>query len=269
MSDRLRQLETELKLRGFSEKTIRNYKHYNNDFLNFLGKSPNEVEEYDVKEYIAHLISDKSMKPATVNLARCALKFFYVEVLEKNIFGRIKTVKAEKKIPTVLSKDEVQNILAVIKNSRDRLMVEFMYSAGLRVSEVVELDARNLDFKEKIGTVKAGKGKKDRLIILSDKLIKGLQRHIESEGVEGLVFPVSKRYVQKVVSSAAEKAGIKKRVFCHALRSSFATHLLEAGTDIRIIQELLGHANLATTERYTKVSKEQLKKVRSPLDDLR
>jgi len=264
----LRDLETELRLRGFSDRTISNYKHYNQLFLDFTKKMPDEIYEYDIKEFMAHLISDQKMKPATVNLARCSLKFYYTEVLQKNIFTRIRTVKNEKKLPVVLSKDDIKKLLSTIKNNRNRLMVELMYSAGLRVSEVVNLNINDLDLNEKIGIVKSGKGKKDRLIILSERFIKNLQKYIEKHNIDDKIFPVTKRYVQKVVSQSAKKAGIKKRVFCHALRSSFATHLLEEGIDIRVIQELLGHANLSTTERYTKISKEHIKKVRSPLDML-
>jgi len=129
---------------------------------------------------------------------------------------------------------------------------------------------------EFIGTVRSGKGKKDRNIIISDDVINELKTYLGLRPLtndEGYIFHVkgkklSVRQAQKIVSNAAKKAEIRKRVFCHALRSSFATHLLESGTDIRIIQELLGHANLATTQSYTKVSREQLRKVRSPLDDM-
>jgi site-specific recombinase XerD len=151
-------------------------------------------------------------------------------------------------------------------------LIELLYSSGLRVSEAVNMKINDLDLKEKIGTVKSGKGKKDRLIILSNTMIKHLESYLKKRKDNNpYVFPskdkqLSIRQAQKIVKKSAEKADIKKRVFCHALRSSFATHLLESGTDIRMIQELLGHANLATTERYTKVSKEQLKKIKSPLD---
>ena len=134
----------------------------------------------------------------------------------------------------------------------------------------------DLDFSEKMGRVIGGKGRKDRNIILSKTLVKDLEKYLKKRKHDSpYVFPgeggrggLSVRMAQKVVSKAAKEAGIKRRVFCHALRSSFATHLLEDGTDIRIIQTLLGHASISTTERYTRVSTEQLKKVKSPFDDL-
>jgi len=149
------------------------------------------------------------------------------------------------------------------------------HGVGDQVAEITDAAMRgDLDFKERFGTVRHGKGKKDRNIVLSESIVDDLSNYIEEKKNDSeYVFdvkskPMSVRQAQKIVTNAAKNAGIKKRVFCHALRSSFATHLLESGTDIRMIQELLGHANLATTQRYTKVSREQLKKIRSPLDDL-
>jgi site-specific recombinase XerD len=144
----------------------------------------------------------------------------------------------------------------------------------MRVSECVKLKVNDLDFKEKMGRVIAGKGKKDRNIILSETLVTNLQKYLkEREDSSEFVFSgrtghLSVRMAQRIVGATAKKAGINRRVFAHALRSSFATHLLEAGTDIRIIQTLLGHSSISTTERYTHVSTEQLKKVKSPLDAL-
>ncbi|MBA3064640.1 tyrosine-type recombinase/integrase, partial [Candidatus Woesearchaeota archaeon] len=147
-----------------------------------------------------------------------------------------------------------------------------MYSSGLRVSECVSIKTEDLNLQEKMGLIKSGKGKKDRNIILSRKLVSDLTEYLANRNDDNpYVFPVKDKHIsvrqaQNVVHDAAKKAGIQKRVFCHALRSSFATHLLENGTDIRIIQELLGHSNIQTTERYTRVSKAQLKKVTSPFD---
>lgn len=258
-----------MKLRGFSKTTLSNYLHYNQKFLDFSNKEPDLVEESDLKEYLAHLISDRKLKPATVNLARSSLKFFYDDILKKNLFAGIKAVKSEKKIPIVLSSEEIQKILAEIKNSRNQLMIKFIYASGLRVSELVSLKYEDLDLKDYTATIRAGKGKKDRLVVLSHRLCRKLLKMAKNANKRDMVFPVSKRYVQKVLANAAKKAKIQKRVFCHALRSSFATHLLERGADIRVIQELLGHANLSTTQIYTKVSKEFIKKVKSPLDYLR
>ena len=270
----IEKLKNELKLRGFSERTVAAYVFHNKSFLEFVKKDASEVTEDDAKAYIGHLISDKKQKATSVNLAICALRFMYDKVMEKGVFSRIQSPKMEKKIPTVLTQEEIRKLLEMTKNFKHKLMIEMLYSSGLRVSEVVNIKADDLELAEKMGTVRGGKGMKDRHIILSEQLCEHLKEYFAQRKTENpQVFGVkdrkmSVRQAQRIVKEAAERAGIRKRVFCHALRSSFATHLLEQGTDIRVIQELLGHANIATTERYTKVSREQLRKVRSPLDNL-
>ena len=270
----LDKLETELKIRGFTARTVGSYTYNVKKFLEFLKNDPKEAAENDAKRYIAHLMSDKKYMPSSVNLAISSLKFFYREILQNPAFNSVKAPKLEKKLPTVLTKEEIRKLLGVIGNPKHRLLVEFLYSSGLRVSECVNLRTDDLDLSEKMGKIRHGKGNKERYIILSDNLILHLNEYLKSKkDSTSYIFsvknhPITARQAQKVVKEAAKKAGIKKRVFCHALRSSFATHLLEAGTDIRVIQELLGHSNLSTTQIYTKVSTQQLKKVKSPLDSL-
>ena len=270
----LDKLKTELEIRGFSKMTVDAYLFHNRKFLDFAKKEANAVAEDDAKRYIAHLMSDKKYMPSSVNLAISSLKFFYREILQNPAFNAVKAPKLEKKLPTVLTKEEIRKLLGVIENPKHRLLVEFLYSSGLRVSECVNIRIDDLDLSEKMGKIKHGKGNKERYIILSDNLISHLTDYLKNKkDASNYIFsiknrPITTRQAQKVVKEAAKKAGIKKRVFCHALRSSFATHLLEAGTDIRVIQELLGHSNLSTTQIYTKVSTQQLKKVKSPLDSL-
>lgn len=242
--------------------------------MEFIKKEPEQVTEQDIKLYLAHLMADKNHKSASVNLILSALRFYYETMLKKKIFTDIKPPKIEKKLPTVLTKDEMKLMLNATKNHKQRLLIECLYASGMRVSECVKLKVNDLDFKEKMGRVIAGKGKKDRNIILSETLVTNLQKYLkEREDSSEFVFSgrtghLSVRMAQRIVGATAKKAGINRRVFAHALRSSFATHLLEAGTDIRIIQTLLGHSSISTTERYTHVSTEQLKKVKSPLDAL-
>ncbi|MDP7116351.1 MAG: tyrosine-type recombinase/integrase [Candidatus Woesearchaeota archaeon] len=271
----LKDLEAELKLRGFTEKTVDAYIFHNKQLLQHSKKKPSEITETDVKAFLGHLIADKQLKPASVNLALCALRFYYKKILDKDLFAKIDAPKSESKIPTVLSKDEIQKMIHVTKNLKHKLLLKLIYSSGLRVSEAVSIEVKDLDVGEKMGMVRSGKGRKDRHIILSEDFLRDYERYLKkkSKKNEGnpYVFGIKDRHItpkmaQKVVKQAAEKAELDKRVFPHALRASFATHLLEGGTDIRIIQELLGHSNLATTQRYTKVSREQLKKVKSPLD---
>ena len=271
----LNNLETELKLRGFTNKTVSAYKYHNQKFLDFTKKEPKSISQDDIKSYLAFLLSEKALKPASVNLTLSALKFYYEEILKKKeLFIDIKPPKAEKKIPEALIKEEVKKLLEAIKNPKHRLLVEFMYSSGLRVSECVSFNVNDFKLDEKLGKVRSGKGKKDRHIILSNEFINHLKEYLDNHKESSpYLFPsgekfISIRQAQKIVKKAAQNAGIKRRVYCHMLRSSFATHLLEAGTDIRYIQELLGHSDLSTTQRYTKVSTEQLKKIKSPLDTL-
>ncbi len=268
----LKKLETELKIRGFSKNTIKSYIYNNQKFLEFSGKPFDQISTEDIKSYLAFLISDKGLRPSSVSLALSAIRFYFEEVEKKKLFDDIRPPKSEKKIPTVLSKQEIRKMFDSIDNPKHKLLVKCMYGSGLRVSECVSLKVDDIDYNEKIGKVRAGKGKKDRYIIMPATHIDQIKQYAEERDDKSeYLFPsndthITARQAQKVVKSAALKAGIKKRVFCHALRSSFATHLLESGTDIRVIQELLGHSNLATTERYTKVSAEQIKKVKSPLE---
>ncbi len=270
----IEKLENELKLRGFSKRTVDTYLFHNKRFLEFIKKEAAEIGQDDIKAYMANLMSDKNHRPSSVSLALSSLKFMYKTLMKKDIFADIKAPKLEKKIPTVLTRDEVKMLLDNVENKKHRLLIELMYSSGLRVSECVSIKIDDLDLDDRTGTIRAGKGRKDRHIILSNTVIGHMRDFLANRSDNNpYIFSVKERHIgirqaQKIVNKAAKQAGIKKRVFCHALRSSFATHLLENGTDIRVIQELLGHANLNTTERYTRVSKEQLKKVKSPLDDI-
>ncbi len=268
----LEKLSTELMLRNFSERTVLAYVTHNKRFLEFIKKEPSSVSEDDIRSYLAYLLSSRKVSPKTAALVKAALKFHYDEVLKRGIVN-IKTPKTEKHLPTVLSRDEVKRLIASAKTEKSRLIMMLLYSSGIRLSECLNMRRNDLEIGEKIGWVRRGKGGKDRLIILSESLIEALKGRTQG-GNDSYLFagkhgePLSARNVQKIVERASRKAGIRKRVSPHTLRHSFATHLLESGTDIRKIQELLGHSNLQTTQIYTRVSTEELKKVKSPLDSL-
>ena len=269
----LQNLETELKLRGYSKLTISTYIMHNRGLLNYSKKSATNITQADIKSYFAHLMSDKNLKSASIRLSLCALRFLFKKVLKMNVVDGVPTPKNEKKIPTVLSKDEIQRMIDACNNIKHKLIITLMYSSGLRVSEVVKMKFDDLDLDEKMGMVRSGKGRKDRHIILSSNFIEYLEKYQKKRKRDSqyifntIKSHITTRQAQRVVSDAAKGAGIRKRVFCHALRSSFATHLLDSGTDIRVIQELLGHSNISTTERYTKVSREKLKSIKSPFDE--
>ena len=254
-------LVAELTLRGFSEHTKEAYLRYNTRFLEFIKKSPQQVVKDDIKLYLAHLINE-GRSPATVNLVRSAILFFYNEVLEKN-FTNIKAPKIGRKLPTHLTQEEISKLIQAAGTKQSRLLIKLLYACGLRVSEVVKL--RYEDISED-GTlqVRQAKGAKDRVTVIPDTL-----REEVGQG-EGFVFgdgSMSARNVQSVVKRAADKAGLRKSVTPHVLRHSFATHLLEQGENLRVIQELLGHSNLQTTQIYTHVTNEALRSVKSPFTE--
>jgi len=248
----MEKLLTELSLRGFSEQTVKAYMYYNKLFLKYIQKDVDDIVEDDIRKYIVHLLSNKKYSAASVGLVKAALKFFYDEVLKKGIVT-LRTPKIDKKLPVVLNKEEVSRLIESASNKKSKLIIKMLYSSGLRLSECINMKVDDLEFNEKIAWVRRGKGRKDRMVILSERLAKELENHFRSRGFESeYAFPgpngvMSDRNVRKIVTNAAKSAGIKKKVSPHTLRHCFATHLLEAGVDIRKIQELLGHANLFIT----------------------
>jgi integrase/recombinase XerD len=270
----LKKLETELKLRGFSKQTSKMYLFYNRKFLEFIKKNPEEITDDDVKEFLASKISDDSLSNSSVALIKASLKFFYTDMLGKNM-SLIKTPKASKKLPVVLSRKEIKDLITNTVNQKHRLLIELLYSTGLRLSECINLKYSDLDLDEYIGWVRMGKGAKDRIFIISDLFKIDLLDYKEKEESmsNSYIFTVSGRKmsprgIQYAIKVSAKRAGIEKDVHVHTLRHSFATHLLENGVDIRKIQKLLGHSNLQTTQIYTQVSSEEIKKIKSPLDTL-
>jgi integrase/recombinase XerD len=269
----LKKLEIELKISKNSDYTLRNYIRANSDLLNFTKKNPLEVNEDDLKSFIVDKLSSSSSSSVIVFLS--AVKYAYLNILKKDITYNIKRPKREKRLPAVLTKDEVKRIFDFASNKKSKLMVSLMYACGFRVSELVNLKLDNLDFEDKIGHIQQAKGKKDRIFNIPLFLLEDLNERVKTQREFKQIYVFSgpkgkltTRNIQKIVSNIAKKAGINKDVHCHTLRHSFATHLLENGTDIRFIQTLLGHSNLATTEIYAHVSTEQLKKIKSPIDEL-
>ena len=265
----LEKLQTELKLRGLSHLTIRNYSFFVDKFLQQTNKSSEELTQDDARVYLAGMFETKSKN--TIMLAAASLKFFYQEILQKDV-GQIKVPKKERRLPEVLSKEEVKKILEVSETRKSKLIMSLLYSSGLRVSELVNLKPSEIDFEEKIGWVRQGKGGKDRMFVISEELSRKLKDYLKRKKEHQYIFskekPLTPRNIQKIVKNARHKAEITKKATPHTLRHSFATHLLESGTDIRLIQSLLGHASLNTTQLYTHVSKEQLKGIDNPLDNL-
>ncbi len=262
-------LRTELMLRGFSPMTVRNYSFFAEKFLQDANKSIEQITQEDARKYLASMFENKSRN--TIMLAAASLKFFFTEILKKEV-GEIKMPKKENRLPEVLSKEEVSKLLNSTETRKSRLILSLLYSSGLRVSELVHLKPSDINFSENTGWVRRGKGSKDRMFILSNGLGNELQEYMKKRKDAKYLFsqeePLTTRNIQKIVKHVRTRADIQKKITPHTLRHSFATHLLEAGTDIRMIQNLLGHSSLNTTQLYTHISSEQIRKIQNPLDNL-
>jgi site-specific recombinase XerD len=229
-----------------------------------------------VEGYLLHLVHGRGVSRSYQSQAVSALRFFFETVLERpRLAHRIPRPRKSKTLPAVLSRPEVSRLLRAPRNLKHRAILSLLYSSGLRVGEVVRL--RPEDVEEDRGTlrVRGGKGRKDRQTLLAHRAVEAVRAYRGAYPCEEWLFPgarpdrpLSMRSVQRIVARAARRAGLGKRVIPHTLRHSFATHLLEAGTNLRIIQELLGHQSTRTTQRYTHVARSTLASIRSPLDSL-
>ncbi len=273
--DPLYNLEQELKIRGFSSKTIESYCLYNRLFLAFIRKSPKEVKNEDIRKYLEYL-KNKNSANSTLNVAINALKFYYTQILKRKFFFDIKHAKKSKYLPVVLSREEIDKMISATVNPKHKFLISLMYAAGLRVSEAIKIKMRDIDLQRKMLRVYQGKGQKDRYTMLAEKLLPTLKQQMELKQPDDYLFTgaggeghLTTMSAEKIVKKAARLAGIYKNISCHTIRHSFATHLLEQGTDIRYIQELLGHKRLETTQIYTKVTSQNLKNIKSPLDNLK
>jgi site-specific recombinase XerD len=268
----LTRFEEELKLRAYSPRTRKAY----------LGHARRFVERVPVqgdlptllRAHVLTLVDKGRMSRSYHDQLISALRLFCTRVLKEDVQSlELARPRREDRLPTVLSQGELHRLLAAVDNLKHLLILMIAYSGGLRVSEVVRLRAEDVDRDRGMILVRGGKGRKDRYTLLADAVAPALEGHLLTLDPEGWLFPggraghpLTARSVQKVVGRARRKAGIAKKVTPHVLRHSFATHLLENGTDIRFIQELLGHASVRTTEIYTHVSRRELERIRSPLD---
>ncbi len=267
MNGLLGRLEQELKIRNYSQKTIKSYIYILEKFLDFAEKKG--LNESTAKDYISKHLSEKN--PASVNKEKFAIQFFFNEVLHQQL--SLPTIKKNKTIPDILTIEEIKKLIKNTTNIKHRLIIKLLYGCGLRVSEIVNLKKDNLDFEEGLIHIKLAKGKKDRFVKIPDSLTDELKNYWELNNTE-ILFPsirggkLTIATIQAILKNSAKKAGIKKRVYPHLLRHSFATHLLEQGTDLRIIQKLLGHSDIKTTQIYTQISQASIKNIKSPLDNI-
>ena len=261
---------TEIKLLGYSNRTIGSYLFFLKPFLESIDK-PETITLNQVKNFQASLIDKYGNKSRS--LAISSLRFFFRKVVNRpDIFVELKVPKKEKTLPSVLTVQEVKALIDSAQHAKSKLIIKMLYASGFRVSELASLTPQDLNFQDNTGWVRKGKGKKDRLFKIADSISKQLQKHLSRNPDYKYLFsksePMSARNIQIIVKNAAKKAGKNKKVTPHTLRHSFATHLLENGENLLVIQQLLGHENLETTQIYTHISQEQIKKVKSPLDRL-
>lgn len=270
MQEFLQQTITELRVRNYSRKTIEAYSSCLEDYLKFKKANFTQIDEENIKSFLLSK-QDRGYASQTVNLYLNAIKFFYRDVLKKYCKINIKFAKRSKRLPVVLSRDEVKRIIGNTANIKHRLLLAISYGAGLRVSEAINLRVRDICLDEMTIHLKEAKGKKDRITLLPEKVIDDLRLTIAGKDSADLVFiserggKLAERTAQKIFENALNRANIAKEATFHSLRHSFATHLLENGTDIRYVQELLGHANIRTTQVYTHVINPNLRNIKSPL----
>ena len=270
----LMELKQQLLIEGYSGKTLKMYMLYVREMLYHIKKPVESIDKRDIVSYLAFK-KEKNCSNATLALVHASMGYFFEKYLKMNVLDDIKIPKRGKSLPKVLTKDEIRAMFDATKFGRNRLMLQFMYGSGCRVSEVTKIKVEDVNFKERTAMVRGGKGNKDRTIILSKDWISDVKRYLDKKKIKSeFIFskkngtPISTDSIERIVRDSAVKAGITKHVTPHSFRHSYATHLLEAGTNIRYIQSLLGHSNLNTTQIYTNVANSQLKKVVSPLDKL-
>ena len=271
-----RRMVEDMTVRNLSPATQRSYLYAVAKFSRFFGKSPEHLDLEDVRTYQVHLAS-QGIAWAPLNQTVAALRFFYGVTLGRpEIPERIAYAREPRRLPVVLSADEVVRFLEAVPSLKSRTALTTAYAAGLRVSEVVALKVADIDSGRMLIRVEQGKGGKDRYVMLSAQLLAILRTYWRLARPRHWLFPgrdeehpIDQTVLHAACSSACEAAGLTKPVTVHTLRHSFATHLLESGADIRIIQVLLGHTNISTTARYAQVATSTIQGTASPLDRLR
>ncbi len=270
--ERFRDFEIELELRGYSRKTIDIYLYYNGKFLDHVGKSPREVRTVDIRGYLHGMVL-AGKKPRTVNMAQSSLKAYYEGFLRRRLFTFIRRQKTPRDLPRVFSPAEIMAMVDKTSNPEHRLLIELLYSSGLRAGECVRLRTDDVDFEGKMLFIENSKGKKDRHVITSARFIEDLRQYIAGRKRDsGYVFDsprgghITVRAAEEIVRLSALRAGIRKSAYPHLFRASFATHLIEGDVSIYKVQKLLGHSDVRTTEGYIGSTTVDIRSVRSPMD---
>jgi len=270
-------MEQDLVLLGRSAATQDSYLQYARMFVAYLGSSPTRASSDDVRRWLLHLLRDKHYKPATVNTAIGALKFLFRTTLQRpEVVHGIRSVRQEHPAPDVLSGSEVSRLLEHAPSLKHKALFMLMYGAGLRIGEARCLQVGDVDSGRMVLHVRRTKNRYDRVLPLSERTLSTLRQYYREARVKGpLLFaghkgdvPITRNAISFAMQRAVDAAGLSKRVHPHLLRHSFATHLLEMGTDLRTVQILLGHRSLSSTVRYTHLSEARRANIKSPLDVL-
>lgn len=275
---RQRMLE-ELQRRNYSSETIRPYLYTVEDFSRYFGKSPDKLKQEDMRRYQLHLLHDRKLAVGSIIGRIAALRFFFVKVLRRP-YRQVDLVypKQPFRLPTILSEEEVSRLLASANSSYHFVILMTLYSTGLRRAELCRLKVEDIDSERMVVHVRQGKGDRDRDVTLSPKLLEVLRDYWRWRKPGKYLFPsllrtcrgkpITPKTVWYAVQQAAQRAGIKKKISPHTLRHSWATHLLERGTDLRTIQLLLGHVDLESTSLYLHLSQAHMQRVVNPVDSL-
>jgi site-specific recombinase XerD len=274
---RKRMLE-ELQRRNFSETTIKTYLRVVEDFARYFGKRPDRLNEHDIRKYQVHLLQERKLTVKTVRLHTAALRFFYVKTLRRRYLHEdLPYPKSPKRLPSVLSQDEVARLIESASNLLDYTMLMTLYATGMRRAELCRLKVEDIDSQRMIVHIRQGKRNRDRDVPLTPRLLETLREYWRWMKPKTYLFPgmvknwradrpLTPKCVWLAIQNAAKRAGIKRHVSPHTMRHSFATHLLENGTDLRTIQMLLGHSDLRATSIYLHLSRLHLQAVANPAE---
>jgi len=269
----------ELQRRNFSEHTIRYYIRTVEDFARHFNRPPDRLGPRHIREYQAELFQKRKLSPGTVAIRLAALRFFYIKTLKKSwSIAETPYPQKTRRLPTILSQKEVEQLIHAARTQRERILLMTLYATGARNAELTHLKATDIDSQRMVVHIRGGKGRKDRDVMLSPNLLTALRSHWRCYHRRSSTWlfpsnyrkdrPIDTKTVWYACQKAAQRAGLQKRVHPHTLRHCFATHLLEAGADLRAIQILLGHQDLKETTVYLHLSQRHLNATVSPLDAL-